>query len=264
MSSYTKERTYKVAGVSHYEENIMNLSLENEDYFKTKRGLIDDDLIGERVWKYKFLSGDVELVPEPENPEDANAIKVIIDGEHVGYIKRGSCAHIHKLLKTDAIADIDCTIGGGPYKYVFEEYDDEKEKDVYTLEKGETQLFVHLQISEKTNAPEAPGKVTEKETVEAKHFTEENPSENSQPQDDNRNRPSYPAPAMQEEPKSRWVAFFLCLFLGGIGAHRFYVGKVGTGILYLFTGGCLGIGTIVDLVLILCNLFDDADDRPLV
>ncbi|MBQ3755018.1 MAG: TM2 domain-containing protein, partial [Clostridia bacterium] len=38
-------------------------------------------------------------------------------------------------------------------------------------------------------------------------------------------------------PKSRLVATLLCFFLGGLGIHRFYVGKVGTGILYLFTGG---------------------------
>ncbi len=49
----------------------------------------------------------------------------------------------------------------------------------------------------------------------------------------------------------KWIAFLLCLFLGGVGAHKFYEGKVGMGILYLLTGGLLGIGWIVDLILIL-------------
>ncbi len=51
--------------------------------------------------------------------------------------------------------------------------------------------------------------------------------------------------------KNKWIAFLLCLFLGGLGAHRFYEGKIATGILYLLTGGLCGIGIIVDLILIL-------------
>ena len=57
--------------------------------------------------------------------------------------------------------------------------------------------------------------------------------------------------------KNKWVAFLLCFFLGGFGFHRFYVGKVGTGILYLFTLGLFGIGAIVDCIMILCGSFKD-------
>ena len=53
--------------------------------------------------------------------------------------------------------------------------------------------------------------------------------------------------------KDKWVAFFLCLFLGYLGAHRFYEGKTGTGLLYFFTGGLFGIGWIVDLIRIACS-----------
>ncbi|MBD5112851.1 MAG: TM2 domain-containing protein [Ruminococcaceae bacterium] len=52
-------------------------------------------------------------------------------------------------------------------------------------------------------------------------------------------------------PKDKWVAFILCFFLGVVGAHRFYEGKVGTGLLYFFTGGLLGIGWLVDLIILL-------------
>lgn len=50
--------------------------------------------------------------------------------------------------------------------------------------------------------------------------------------------------------KSKWISFFLCLFLGVFGAHKFYEGKILLGILYIFTGGLCGIGIIVDLVIL--------------
>ena len=56
---------------------------------------------------------------------------------------------------------------------------------------------------------------------------------------------------MMKKPKNKWVAFFLCFFLGLLGAHKFYEGKVGMGILYIFTGGLFGIGVIVDFFVLL-------------
>lgn len=65
-------------------------------------------------------------------------------------------------------------------------------------------------------------------------------------------------------PKKKWVAFFLCLFFGYFGVHRFYVRKMGTGILWLFTFGLGGVGCIVDLVMILVGAFQDNMGQPLV
>ena len=50
---------------------------------------------------------------------------------------------------------------------------------------------------------------------------------------------------------SQWVVTLLLAFLLGIiGAHRFYVGKTGTGILMLLTFGGIGIWLLIDLILI--------------
>ena len=68
---------------------------------------------------------------------------------------------------------------------------------------------------------------------------------------------------MTESNKSRLVAFLLSFLLGWIGVHRFYVGKIGTGILWLFTGGCFGIGNFVDWIMILAGAFKDKEGNVL-
>ena len=63
--------------------------------------------------------------------------------------------------------------------------------------------------------------------------------------------------------KSNTVALLLCLFLGALGIHRFYVGKIGTGILQLVTLGALGIWALIDLIMIALGKFKDKDGKLL-
>ncbi len=51
--------------------------------------------------------------------------------------------------------------------------------------------------------------------------------------------------------KNKWVALILCVLLGYFGAHKFYEGKAGIGILYIFTCGLFGIGLVVDFIVLL-------------
>ncbi len=55
----------------------------------------------------------------------------------------------------------------------------------------------------------------------------------------------------------------LCFFLGAFGIHRFYVGKVGTGVLQLVTFGGLGVWTLIDFVMIVIGKFSDAEGQPI-
>ena len=59
--------------------------------------------------------------------------------------------------------------------------------------------------------------------------------------------------------KNRLLAALLAFFFGVFGAHRFYVGKVGTGIAQLLTIGGLGIWSFIDFLIILFGEFTDAD-----
>ena len=63
--------------------------------------------------------------------------------------------------------------------------------------------------------------------------------------------------------KNNLVTLLLVLFLGFLGVHRFYVGKVGTGVLYLFTGGLFIFGAIIDFFIIATGNFKDKEGRKL-
>lgn len=51
--------------------------------------------------------------------------------------------------------------------------------------------------------------------------------------------------------KNKWVSLLLCIFLGFLGAHKFYEEKAGIGVLYLFTMGVFGIGIFIDFISLL-------------
>lgn len=59
-------------------------------------------------------------------------------------------------------------------------------------------------------------------------------------------------------------ALLITIFLGGLGVHRFMSGKIGTGIIWLLTGGCLGIGYIIDIVQVATGKFTKKDGTPWV
>ncbi len=67
----------------------------------------------------------------------------------------------------------------------------------------------------------------------------------------------------QAQQRGRLVAFILCLFLGFIGAHRFYLNRPFSAVIFFLTLGGLGIFWIFDLLFILCGLMRDGAGRPL-
>ena len=139
------QETHKVAGVNFKQEAIENLGVRNPDFSKTKQAIQAAGMADEWIYEYNFDPQKVELVPEPDNPHDPKAIKVVVDDVHIGYIKAGSCAHVHKLLAADQILKITCFIGGGKSKGLFKDDDDEN----YAIEQSEIPFYARLTITTK-------------------------------------------------------------------------------------------------------------------
>lgn len=58
------------------------------------------------------------------------------------------------------------------------------------------------------------------------------------------------------------TALIITIFLGELGVHRFMAGKIGTGIIWLLTAGCFGIGYIVDIIKVATGKFTKKDGTP--
>lgn len=70
---------------------------------------------------------------------------------------------------------------------------------------------------------------------------------------------SVPAAQRPTSPKSKAVVLPLCIFLGVLGVHRYYVGKIGTGVIWTLTAGFFGIGWIVDIFTVALGGFYDVN-----
>lgn len=139
---------HKVAGTNYRQKELLAMGQINPDYELDKRGLLKRWPKGVTVYEHTFNPKKAELVPEPENPHDPKAIKVLVDGVHVGYIKAGSCAHIHRLIRENRILRIEPEIFGGKYKSVYSYDAEARRSEDFELEKGSSPFGVSLEITE--------------------------------------------------------------------------------------------------------------------
>lgn len=141
-----KVERHRVTGTSFHLDAIKALGVYNFDYDKNKREMIEDGLVGERIWQTDFFPRVTTLEPEPTNPEDPKAIKVVVDGVHIGYIKAGSCAHIHKVMREGRLESVKGEIKGGKYKIIVEDFDEDG-NSTYSLERDDVPIYADVYIA---------------------------------------------------------------------------------------------------------------------
>lgn len=119
-----------VVGLKYRLKNVQSLLDECDDYS-------DPDPELERIYKYNTYYGPCVLEPEPTNKHDPNAVKVLVEDIHIGYIPSEKCNTVKKFFDKNPTAHIE--IYGGPYK----EYDSMDER----WNNGSTSLAAKIKIA---------------------------------------------------------------------------------------------------------------------
>lgn len=110
--------TFGIYGMGYRKENVALLGSPNPDFDLTRSQLLEKYPNGASIPKLTFNVCNVDLVPEPDNEADPNAIKVLMNGVHVGYIRRTSTDSIRAYIGRNDIDHITGFIRGGVMKYV--------------------------------------------------------------------------------------------------------------------------------------------------
>ena len=128
-----KTTSFLVAGIYYREADVIeNLLFENPDFEMRKKEIIECCMEDMDIYKYEPFYGHADLVPEPDNPHDPNAIKVVVHGVHIGYVPAKRTKSIKKILDSNNVIEIGCEIYGGPYKILPDEDAD--------IERGKTDI----------------------------------------------------------------------------------------------------------------------------
>ena len=127
-----KEEVFKLTGMQYYADNLKSLASKNPDYSLNKSEILESYSEGDTIWQYEFLTQNYteklyEIIPEPENEYDPNAVAVYLQGKKIGYVKKGKCSRIKNLLKSKDYRGSNLDVGGGKYKRVKYDYDTGRE-----------------------------------------------------------------------------------------------------------------------------------------
>jgi len=150
-----KRETIKITGTSHFADNIKTLMLENPDYSLSDKELLEEYEVGDDIREYESAAKHVELIPEPDNQYDSNAVRCEIEGVTVGYVKKGSCSHVKNLLSSPGFkyVMIDKLLFGNS-KHVYSDDDDKPYIEVKEYDNPVVHLIIATEAASESVAIE--------------------------------------------------------------------------------------------------------------
>lgn len=156
-----KREHFRITGIQYYQDDFVEeLGEYNYDYDETASVLKETYYDGDKIYQYDFLNLKAELVPEPDNEYDSNAVAVLANGIKVGHVKKGSCTRVKNLLKSPNFIGIEIKITGGKYKALYED-----ENGKLRIEREQCPYFVDIDILTRDDSVQDPVPSTTPEVV---------------------------------------------------------------------------------------------------
>ena len=122
-----KRLIFNIAGLYYHEDALIEAAIENKYYDMDNKDLIATGK--KKVYAYYF-HGDLVFEEEPTNRYDKNAVKIILNDRHIGYVPSEFAEKMKKLLANHSIIKVEYKISGGDYKEIENNRVEEYESDL--------------------------------------------------------------------------------------------------------------------------------------
>lgn len=113
-----KQEDFNLAGSYYCKTAISKVAIPNPDWRKTCKALVNAGKDSQKIYRFCRTTKAAELVEEPSNSHDPNAVMVTVEGEKVGYISADEALHVKEIMRQHCLKSVTAVITGGEYKTI--------------------------------------------------------------------------------------------------------------------------------------------------
>lgn len=112
------QETFEIPGAFYHRTSIAKVANPNPDWRKSCKSLIKEGKANRKIYRFERTTKTAELVEEPSNSHDPNAVMVTVEGEKVGYISADEALHVKEIMRQHCLKSVTAVITGGEYKTI--------------------------------------------------------------------------------------------------------------------------------------------------